>query len=77
MKAISNVGECEGKAMNAPRELLESCWMLVDQEMMLDVAATVAATQPDIAATLTKPVGAAQALSLHRAERELEMKRAS
>ena len=77
MKAILNVEECEGKAMNAPRELLESCWMLVDQEMMLDVAATVAATQPDIAAILTKPVGAAQALSLHWAERELEMKRAS
>ena len=77
MKAISNVGECEGKAVNAPQELLESCWMLVDQEMMLDVAATIAATQPDIAATLTKPAVAAQALSLHWAARELKATRAS
>lgn len=77
MKATSNVGDGERKAMNAPQELLESCWTLVDQEMMLDVAATIAATQPELAATLPKPAGTPPALALHWAARELEMKRAS
>ena len=74
MKAIFNVGECEGKAMNAPQELLESCWMLVEQDMMLDVAASIAATQPEIAATLTRPDAAPPMLSLHWEPRKLQMK---
>jgi len=63
--------------MNAPQELLESCWTLVDQEMMLDVAATIAATQPELATTLTKPAGTLPTLTLHWATCELEIKKAS
>ena len=38
--------------------------MLVDQDMILEVAATIAATRAEIAETLTKPAGASPALTL-------------
>ena len=39
--------------------------MLVDPEMILEVAATIAATQAEIAETLTKSAGASPALTLY------------
>jgi hypothetical protein len=77
MKVAFVVGNSERKPMNAPDQLLESCWKLADQEMMLDVAATIAATQPEIATMLTTPAGARPSLALHWAARELKIKRAS
>jgi len=77
MKMVSVVGDGERKTVRAPEELLESCWTLADQEMMLDVAAIMAATQPEIAAALTIPAGAPPALALHCSARELKIKRAS
>ncbi len=54
--------------------------MLVYQEMMLDVAATIAATQPETAPAM-KPAAARPALALHwfadEAARDTEVTRAS
>lgn len=50
----ANVSECETKPVNASRKLVEKCRALMNQEMMLDVAATIAATQPESGATQTK-----------------------
>ena len=58
MKVTHIVSEGERKTVNASRKLVEKCRALMNQEMMLDVAATVAATQPEIEATQTKPTGA-------------------
>ncbi len=64
--------------MEAPRELLELCRMLVYQEMMLDVAATIAATQAETAPAM-KPAAARLALLwfADEAARDTEMARAS
>jgi hypothetical protein len=61
----------EDEAVETSRELLESCWMLVDQEALLDVAATMAATQSGPAEpAITNPLNR-QALAMHwRAERK-------
>ena len=56
--------------MNAPLNLLEACWMLVDQDMMLDVAATIAATESATAAVPIKPAAIQPALAIHRTVRE-------
>jgi hypothetical protein len=77
MKVASVVGDGERKTMNTPDQLLESCWKLADQEMMLDVAATIVATQPEIATAPATPAGARPSLALHWAARELQVKRAS
>jgi len=61
--------------VNAPKNLLESCWMLVDQDMMLDVAATIAATQPEIVAVPMRPEAVRPALSLNWLARERETAR--
>ena len=51
--------------MNKPKELLAASWMLIDQEMLLDVAATIAATEPEIVA-IPKATGVARPeLALH------------
>lgn len=63
MKVTSIVRECAMRAITAPREPLQSCRVLMIQEMMLDVATTIAATQPEIVATQTKPTGARAARS--------------
>jgi hypothetical protein len=61
--------------MNAPKELLDACWLLVDQETMLDVAATIAATQPEVTATPVKSHKTDSALSLHWSTRQPKMTR--
>ena len=77
MKVASVVGDGERKTMNTPDQLLESCWKLADQEMMLDVAATIVATQPENATTPATPASARSSLAVHWAARELQIKRAS
>ena len=79
MKMSSVVQVATMQNMNSPENLLEACWMLVDQELMLDVAATIAVTQPEIIAAPMKAKEACSTLSLHwtartRNEREPEMK---
>jgi hypothetical protein len=74
MMTDSVVRDVEEK-MNAPKELLDECWLLVDQETMLDVAATMAATQPEITATPVKSYEAHSALSLHWSTRQPRMTR--
>jgi hypothetical protein len=77
MKVASVVRDGERKMMNTPDQLLESCWKLADQEMMLDVAAAIVATQPELSTTPATPGGARPSLALHWAARELQIKRAS
>jgi len=77
MKVASVEGDGERKMMNRSDQLVESCWKLADQEMMLDVAAAMVATQPEIAAAGATPAGARPSLALHWAARELQVKRAS
>ena len=75
MKMSSVVQVATMQNMNSPENLLDACRMLVDQELMLDVAATIAATQPEITAAPMKARKACSTLSLHWTPREPEMKR--
>ncbi len=50
--------------MNAPLHLLEECWTLVDQDMMLDVAATIAATESATDTVPIKPAAIQPALAI-------------
>jgi hypothetical protein len=74
MKTDSVVSDVD-QQMNAPKELLAACWMLVAQEMMLDVAATIAATEPENVAIPKTTAGARPELALHWMAREREMTR--
>ncbi len=56
--------------MNANSQRLESCWDLVLQDTLLDVAAAVAATEPQSDAEPRKSVAAKPALTLHWVVRE-------
>jgi hypothetical protein len=49
---------------------LESCWDLILQDTMLDVAAAIAATEPEPAASPQEPAAAQPALALRWAVRE-------
>jgi hypothetical protein len=75
MKMSSVVQVATMQNMNSPENLLDACRMLVDQELMLDVAATMAATQPEITAAPMRAREACSTLSLHWIVREPEMKR--
>lgn len=75
MKMSSVVQVATMQNMNSPENLLDACRMLVDQELMLDVAATMAATQPEITAAPMRVREARSNLSLHWIVREPEMKR--
>ena len=74
MKMVSVVGDGGRKTVRAPEELLESCWTLADQEMMLDVAAIMAATPTGNRCgadnTCRRTAGAGSALLSARAENQ-------
>jgi hypothetical protein len=74
MNINSVVCEVE-QPMTAPKELLAACWMLIDQEMLLDVAATIAATEPEIVAIPKTTAAARPELALHWMARERETTR--
>ncbi len=57
--------------MSAEKKQLESHWDLVLQDALLDVAAAVAATQPDPVAARTQTAVAQHVLTLRWAVREL------
>lgn len=49
---------------------LYSFWELALQDTLLDVAATIAATEPEIAAMPMRPAAVRSALAMHWVERE-------
>jgi len=75
VKTLSVIPEATKQNTNSPENLLEACWMLVDQEMLLDVAATIAATQLEANATPMRAQQERAALALHWAVREPELTR--
>lgn len=75
MKTRSVVPDTTKHNMNSPENVLDACRMLVDQEMLLDVAATIAATQPEANATPMKAQEERAALALHWAVREPKLTR--